>query len=204
MGAKILHVRHQQSYPVPDPCENQPRCTSSARRGFKETTGSVYGLIRSYNIPAGSFTYDVEHLFQDNVPSRVLIGLIRTEAFTGNFQLNSFNFADHDVSDVVLYFDGIAKRAIKTNYRDSQISQGYSSIFKAFGQWGMDNHSIGLMHSSGFTGHLVLNKNWIMLLGNCKRISASFVNSIISKQQRFTAGDTKYKWGGNGYYWCEA
>ena len=109
-------------------------------------------LIRTYTIPAGSYNFEVDDLFQGNMPSRVLVGLVRSEAFNGNSQLNPYEFSDHDLSSLILYFDGIPKpHPLKMDYRNNQITQGYSSIFKASGKWGVGNQIISLQdYARGF------------------------------------------------------
>ncbi len=109
-------------------------------------------LIRTYTIAKGSYNFEMENIFQGNTPSRVLVGLVTSDAYSGDCQSNPFDFSHHNVSNVKLYFDGIVKPYdINLNYRNNQISEGYSSIFKSFGKWGAGSQIVALSdYPSGY------------------------------------------------------
>lgn len=48
--------------------------------------------VKTFNIAAGSYTWTGDNLFQDSVPSRLVVGLISGAAYNGNYLKNPFNF----------------------------------------------------------------------------------------------------------------
>ena len=57
---------------------------------------ALYPFLRSdmriFNIPSGSHTWTVDNIFQDSVPSRLVIGLVYGAAYSGSYTKNPFNF----------------------------------------------------------------------------------------------------------------
>jgi hypothetical protein len=47
--------------------------------------------IRAFNIQSGSLTWSVDDLFQNQVPSRVVVAMVKSQAYAGNYQSNPFN-----------------------------------------------------------------------------------------------------------------
>ena len=54
----------------------------------------VRSSIKAFNIPISSWDYMTENIFQDEIPHRLVVGLVKTAAYIGDSQLNPFNF-DH-------------------------------------------------------------------------------------------------------------
>ena len=48
--------------------------------------------IKTFNIPSGSYHFRAEDLYQGAVPSQLILGLVKSEAYNGSYQLNPYNF----------------------------------------------------------------------------------------------------------------
>ena len=66
-------------------------------RGVKEKA-ALYPFMRSdiriFNIPSGTHAWTVDNVFQDSVPSKLVVGLVSGAGYSGSYQKNPFNF-DH-------------------------------------------------------------------------------------------------------------
>lgn len=49
-------------------------------------------VIKTYTIGQGDSTWSCENLFQDNIPHRLIVGLIDSRAYSGHSEKNPFNF----------------------------------------------------------------------------------------------------------------
>jgi len=58
---------------------------------------------------------DVNHekLFSRQIPTRVVVGLVRNDAFNGHTTLNPFNFQHFNLSEISVYSDGQQQHGIK-------------------------------------------------------------------------------------------
>jgi hypothetical protein len=63
--------------------------------------------ITHYGIEKTVSQYVKDNLFQGRVPSRVILGMVLTEAFHGKTTLNPYNFQDFGLMEVCLYMDGM-------------------------------------------------------------------------------------------------
>ena len=50
--------------------------------------------VKTFNIPAGSYTWAADNLFQDSVPSKLFVAAVPAAGYSGNYKKNPFNFAN--------------------------------------------------------------------------------------------------------------
>lgn len=63
-------------------------------------------LIKSFAIPTGSMHAVQDNLFLSQLPTRLVIGLVSSEAFNGAYKANPFNFETKGLSFLSVYVDG--------------------------------------------------------------------------------------------------
>ena len=77
-----------------------------------EIADSIYPFartdIRTFNIAEGNFAMNIEDIWQGEVPSRLVVGLVKSQAYNGDYHLNPFHFEHFDVSDVGFFVNGEA------------------------------------------------------------------------------------------------
>ena len=74
------------------------------------------------------------------LPKKVVIGLVDTDAFNGDYQKNPFNFKHFNVNYVAMRRNGqsIPFEALDLNYKSDETFLGYFTIMQSLGLWGKD------------------------------------------------------------------
>ena len=62
--------------------------------------------IKSFSIAQGLFDYTVDNIFQGDIPSEVLIGLVASEAYNGSYKRNPFDFQHYNCNFCGFYING--------------------------------------------------------------------------------------------------
>jgi hypothetical protein len=98
-------------------------------------------VCKSYSIGANMRDDVHEGLFTGQIPSRIVIGLVRNEAFNGSYQYNPFNFKHFNLSSIKIYVDGQMNNNIKTiecDFESHNSLAGYLSLFSGSGKYRRD------------------------------------------------------------------
>ena len=111
-----------------------------------ETRNALYNYTRcetkSYSIPKGTQSFNLDNVFQLSRPSRLVFGLVSSDAFNGSYTKNPFRFQHYNVTDVAVVVNGetVPGRPLKLNFdgtgRDS--ISGYLQLFEGTGRSGAD------------------------------------------------------------------
>jgi hypothetical protein len=91
----------------------------------------------SYQIPANTYQFMQDDIFQSNIPLSLCIGIVSSEAFAGDYSKNPFNFEHSDVKSVGLFIDGKCQpssRPINVDYGNKMYMEGYNSILQPNGK----------------------------------------------------------------------
>jgi len=78
-----------------------------------------------------------EKLFSGQLPSRLVIGLVSNQAFSGHAESNPFNFQHFNLNEIALYLDGqqqYAIRPIQLDYERGLYMKAYDSMFAGTGK----------------------------------------------------------------------
>lgn len=64
--------------------------------------------MKVYTIPinSGQFSASLDDVFQGNIPTRLIVGLISAQAYNGHFQKNPLRFQHFNTNLIALYWDG--------------------------------------------------------------------------------------------------
>ena len=111
-----------------------------------ETRNALYNYTRcetkSYSIPSGTQSFNLDNVFQLSRPSRLVFGLVASDAFNGAYAKNPFRFKHFDATDVAVVVNGetVPGRPLKLTFgttgRDS--ISGYLGLFEGTGRSGTD------------------------------------------------------------------
>ena len=88
--------------------------------------------IKSYDISKGTRNFTKDNIFQGDVPSDVIIGLVSTEAYAGTYNKNPFNFQHFDCNYCGLFINSISTPSdpFSPNYEaDEANSVAYTSPY---------------------------------------------------------------------------
>lgn len=100
-----------------------------------EKKSAIYPFLRSdlktYNIPAENYNFSVENIFQDNIPKRLVIGLVPSSNYSGHPEKNPFEFKHFNVEYLSFEIDGqsVPHRPLQPNYEDNNYNSAYATLF---------------------------------------------------------------------------
>jgi len=74
--------------------------------------------VKGYAIPSGIYEHTIDNIFQGDIPSEILVGIVSSQGFTGDYTKNPFNFHHHNVSYCGFYVndESVPKRALEPRY----------------------------------------------------------------------------------------
>lgn len=106
------------------------------------TQSAKYPLRRveckSFTINQGNLSHTQDDAFLGQIPKRIVMGLVDTEAFNGSFKKNPFNFKNFGLTSVAVYLNGeqipSPPLAVKfSSESQGNIIQGYYSLLTGLG-----------------------------------------------------------------------
>ena len=88
--------------------------------------------IKAFSIPAGSYTWSIDNVFQDNIPSRVVLALVSESAFNGHQNANPFNFQHFNVNYLGFLVNGQSRpgQPFQPDYANDNYASAYASVAK--------------------------------------------------------------------------
>ena len=94
-------------------------------------------VCKTLTIPANVMDVNHEKLFSGQIPTRIVIGLVRNDAFNGTTTRNPFNFQNFNLSEISVYSDGQQQHGIKpltTDFQRSLYVRGFNTLFSGTGK----------------------------------------------------------------------
>jgi len=106
--------------------------------------------IKVHTINSGSKSAQFDNIFQGQVPSRVVLGLVSHNAYNGDFSKDSFYFNHYGLSSLAITVDGqmVNGRPLNMDFAKNNYAQAYISMFGGLGT---------LFHN---TGNAISYKEW--------------------------------------------
>ena len=91
-------------------------------------------ILKTYNIPSGSYDFSVENMFQSKVPSRLIVAMVKSSAYNGNYSKNPFNFAHFNMSLIDFQVDNISRpgRPILLDFDNGNYVTAYNNLYSIF------------------------------------------------------------------------
>ena len=95
----------------------------------------THATIKSFAIPAGVQVYDIQSLYQGQLPSKVICGLVKDTAVNGAYAENPFSFKNQNIGYISLYVGGkqIPSQAFTPRFDKKDCARSYASLFEALG-----------------------------------------------------------------------
>ena len=93
--------------------------------------------VKSYNLSPGASTWTMDNVFQGDVPSRVILALVKGSAYSGNYKENPFYFNNYDCNFVGFYVNGqsVPSEPLTPDYKNNNYISSYLSLFTGIGQY---------------------------------------------------------------------
>ena len=126
-----------------------------------EVSDSIYPFartdIRTFNIAEGNFGMNIEDIGQGEVPTRLVVGLVKSQAYNGDYHLNPFHFEHFAVSDMGFFVNGEAtpRPAYKLDLESGIYLEGLNSLYKITGKT-MENSDIGITRETYQQGYTLI------------------------------------------------
>ena len=126
-----------------------------------EIADSIYPFartdIRTFNIAEGNFGMNIEDIWQGEVPSKLVVALVKSQAYNGDYHLNPFHFEHFDVSDIGFFVNGEAtpRPAYKLDLENGIYLQGLNSLYKITGKT-METSDIGITRETYQQGYTLI------------------------------------------------
>ena len=107
-----------------------------------KTQKAVYNYsrseIRTFNIAPGSQVFSTDDIFSGKIPSRLIVGIVDAEGYSGSYKKNPYAFEHHDCNFMGFYVDGHATphEEFSMDYKNNLYITPYLSLFT-----GIDRHN---------------------------------------------------------------
>ncbi|KAJ8030074.1 hypothetical protein HOLleu_29650 [Holothuria leucospilota] len=87
------------------------------------------------SVPAGNYSLNEDHVFLGQLPKRIVIACVDSDAFNGSYTKNPFHFKHNKINNLALYYDGvqIPTKPLKPNFNaDDAATHSVRSYFTLF------------------------------------------------------------------------
>ena len=99
-----------------------------------EKSPAVYPYMTSSmkkaSIAQGEFSFSADDMFQGEVPSQLILGLVSSSAYIGDYKKSPFNFGHYDCNFVALYVDGqsLPGKPLQPQFGDKNYMNAYQTL----------------------------------------------------------------------------
>ena len=87
--------------------------------------------IQTYSLSQNSYMMREDQIFQNDVPQQLVVAFVASDAYSGSYTKNPFNFQHYDVNTIALYKndEALPFQPIKLNFETGDYLQSYYSLF---------------------------------------------------------------------------
>ena len=87
--------------------------------------------FKTFNIDNGLYRFTTDNICQAATPTRIIVGMVDSEAYNGSFKLNPYNFENFNVSQIELMRNGLAlpSEPLKMDFKSGDFLDGYKTLF---------------------------------------------------------------------------
>ena len=123
-----------------------------ARQGMKMPIRRVE--VKTFTIPSGQRSKIEDHLFQGQLPKRIILGMVLNSDMNGDVGTNPFDFRHFNLTKLEVSVDGKSSHNIpfQPNFTTGECLRSYMSLFQATGALGL-NRSMGLTLDEYMNGY---------------------------------------------------
>lgn len=92
--------------------------------------------VRTFNIVDGSYQAIFEDIFQGETPSRLIVGMVDSEAYAGDYSKNPFRFKHFNIQEAAFYVDGEStpRQPYNFDFKDCGYLEGLMSLYRVSGK----------------------------------------------------------------------
>lgn len=63
-------------------------------------------VLKNFTIPLGVQTWSIDTLYVNEIPDTLIVGMVDSKAYTGDYALNPFNFQHFNLTNLTFYIEG--------------------------------------------------------------------------------------------------
>ena len=96
--------------------------------------------IKVFSVLSGQYSFRYDDIFTGDVPEFLVIGMVKSKAYTGDYTLNPFNFVHKKLSSLAVYIndESLPARPIRPNFTVGNYMEAFHNLFTALGIDGKD------------------------------------------------------------------
>jgi len=95
-------------------------------------------LVNNFNIPAGMRTYTKDNLYigGNQIPKRLILAMVRNDAFRGDLKQNPFNFEHFGINKLEIFANGrsILGQPLEPDFENKHVGRAYHQMHQALGK----------------------------------------------------------------------
>jgi hypothetical protein len=86
--------------------------------------------VKCFGVPQGQYSVSVDDIFQGEIPEKLIVTLVASEAYSGSYRKNPYNFKHYDCNFVALYVDGrsVPSVPLEPNYESQHFVTSYLTL----------------------------------------------------------------------------
>lgn len=98
--------------------------------------------VRTFNVPKGQYACTIQNLFEDQIPQRVVVAMVTSEAYNGRFQENPYNFQHFNLTSAGFYVDGksVPRAPLQTNFESREVAEAYGALVRVNPEAGITSY----------------------------------------------------------------
>ena len=120
-----------------------------AHASVLEKTTSKYHvkrvLTKTHSAARGTLNVNIDSLFSNQIPSRILVAMCDSDAFNGNYSKSAFQFKHNYISSLNFHVDGVAvpSKSFAPDFERGIYARSYFSLFQGTNkQFDINSHGI--------------------------------------------------------------
>lgn len=90
----------------------------------------VHGSLKIAFVSKGEYSHSENNLFQGDIPSQLIVALVSSAAYRGDYKRSPFNFQSYDCNFLALYVDGQSYPAkpLQRNFTEKNYVEDYRTL----------------------------------------------------------------------------
>ncbi|KAK3083633.1 hypothetical protein FSP39_000538 [Pinctada imbricata] len=110
-----------------------PALTMAHSKELEESTALypyMNSSIKIASIAEGEFSFSADNMFQEEVPSQLILGLVSSKSYIGDYKRSPFNFQHYDCNFVALYVDGqsLPAKPLQPQFGEENYLSAYQTL----------------------------------------------------------------------------
>ena len=91
--------------------------------------------VKTFSVPTGNLSATQDNLFISQLPTRLIVSLVDSDAFNGTYKKNPFNFKHHNLSYIAVFVDGVQtpQKALTPDFKNRLYARSYHRLFTELG-----------------------------------------------------------------------